>query len=308
MKWLKSLALAFTTTTMLMMASCALAISSYSVSNVPNPRLSDYSQHVSDPSSILKQDTVNTINTALTNLEQNNGTQVAVVMLPSIGSSDLFEFSHELFRSWGIGHKDKNDGLLIVYVEDKHEIRFHTGYGIEGILSDAICKRIQMQQMIPHFKKGETDEGMIAGVNAVCERIADPEKAKAEDKRQAQEEDDLDFTIAMIVVFTVMAIIITGAFICVFKNANRKCPKCGMRRTLRSIKQERVNGIRRNYLYVTKQCKNCGYETVIKYDITGRSDNSSSGGFSSGFGGGGSGGGGGYGGGSSGGGGSSSSW
>lgn len=307
MKWLKSLVSAFLTATMLMMASYALAISSYSVSDVPNPRLGDYSQHVSDPSSILKQDTVNTINNALSNLEKNNGTQVAVVMLPSIGSSDLFEFSQELFRSWGIGHKDTNDGLLIVYVEDKHEIRFHTGYGLEGILPDAICKRIQMQQMIPHFKNGETDNGMIAGINSICERIADPEKAKTEDERRAQEEDDDDFFIAMISIFIVMAIILTGAFLSIFKNANRKCPSCGKRRTLRTIKQEKVCGISRNYLYVTKKCKNCGHEMVVKYDITGRSDDNDSGGFSSGFGGGDSGGGG-YGGGSSGGGGSSSSW
>ncbi len=307
MKLLKSLALASLTAIMLMMASCALAISSYSVNNVPNPRLSNYSLHVSDPSSILKQETVNTINTTLTNLEKNNGTQVAVVMLPSIGSSDLFEFSQELFRTWGIGSKDKNDGLLIVYVEDKHEIRFHTGYGLEGILPDAICKRIQMQQMIPYFKEGKTDEGMIAGINAINERLLDPEKAKAEDEKQAQEDDDDDFFIAMISIFTVMTIILTGAFLSIFKNANRKCPNCGKRRTLRTISKETVNGISRNYLYVTKKCKNCGHEMVVKYDITGRSDDNDSGGFSSGFGGGDSGGGG-YGGGSSGGGGSSSSW
>ena len=74
-----------------------------------------------------------------TSLEKKTGIQAIVVMLPSIGDEDIFEFSQKLFRHWGIGEKKRNNGLLVVYVSDQRTIRFHTGYGIEGSLPDAKC-------------------------------------------------------------------------------------------------------------------------------------------------------------------------
>lgn len=131
----------------------AFASDFYTVDTVPNPRLENTSFHVSDPASLLTHDTVSYLNEKLTQLEKDTGIQSAVVVLPSVGDSDVFEFSQELFRKWGIGQRDKNDGLLLTYVEDQHIIRFHTGYGLEGVLPDAVCKRIQQQKMIPFLKR-----------------------------------------------------------------------------------------------------------------------------------------------------------
>ena len=134
----------------------AFASDFYTVDTVPNPRLENTSFHVSDSASLLTHDTVSYLNEKLTQLEKDTGIQSAVVVLPSVGDSDVFEFSQELFRKWGIGQRDKNDGLLLTYVEDQHIIRFHTGYGLEGELPDAVCKRIQQQKMIPFFKEGKS--------------------------------------------------------------------------------------------------------------------------------------------------------
>ena len=71
----------------------------------------------------------------------------------------------------GSREKEKNNGLVILLVTDQRCIQFYTGYGLEGDLPDAICKRIQTKYMIPYLKDGNWDAGMVAGVKAVCSRL-----------------------------------------------------------------------------------------------------------------------------------------
>lgn len=85
----------------------AFASDFYTVDTVPNPRLENTSFHVSDPASLLTHDTVSYLNEKLTQLEKDTGIQSAVVVLPSVGDCDVFEFSQELFRKWEIGQRDK---------------------------------------------------------------------------------------------------------------------------------------------------------------------------------------------------------
>ena len=82
-----------------------------------------------------------------------------------------FDFAHRLLNEWGVGKKGKNNGLVILLVTDQRCIQFYTGYGLEGDLPDAICKRIQTRDMIPYLKDGNWDAGMVAGVRAVCGRL-----------------------------------------------------------------------------------------------------------------------------------------
>ena len=114
---------------------------SYTVESVPNVKLIDNS-YVSNPDNILSQNTVTVINHQLTNLEQKNSDQVAVVMLNSIGEADIFDFAQELFNKWGIGAAGKNNGLLILFVKDKRTIRFHTGKGLEMIVRTEIVGEV----------------------------------------------------------------------------------------------------------------------------------------------------------------------
>lgn len=154
-----------------MLPLLAFCAESYTPQTMPNVRLQDVRQHVSDPASLLSGAAKDTINALLAGLESATGIEVAVVMAPSIGEADAFGFGVELFRLWGIGKKKSDGGLLILYVGDQHAIRFVTGYGIEGTLPDAACKRIQQRYMVPAFKQGDTDRGMVLGVRAVKQTL-----------------------------------------------------------------------------------------------------------------------------------------
>lgn len=138
------------------------------ITKVPNAREIDNS-HVTDPHHLLSQFAIDTINSLLNELESTMGYQVAVVCLNSIGDNDARVWGTDLFNLWGVGSKEKEDGLLMLLIHDIHGIDFITGRGTEGILTDGNCYDIQQQEMVPYFKQNDYVTGMIRGTQAVCD-------------------------------------------------------------------------------------------------------------------------------------------
>lgn len=143
----------------------------FTVFSVPNVRLSDAAAHVSNPDGILPPDAVAAVNRQLADLERKTGMEVAVVALKNVGGNDARMFATDLFNHWGLGKKGKDNGLLILLVTDPPErsVIFETGYGLEGIMPDAIAYRLQQRYMIPDLRKGDYGAGMVKGVAAVSE-------------------------------------------------------------------------------------------------------------------------------------------
>ena len=152
----------------------SLSAQTYTPESVPNVKLITNS-YVSNPDNILAHETVRQIDSLLYGLEKNATAQVAVVVLNSIGEMDDFTFSQQLFNRWGIGQASNDNGLLILFAKEQRTVRFHTGNGIEGVLPDAVCKQIQREFMVPHFKEGNIDEGMLEGVRACVDALNNPE-------------------------------------------------------------------------------------------------------------------------------------
>ena len=280
-----------------------------SVDDVPNVRLTDVRRYVSDPTSILSPAATDTINAILGRLEKSTGIETAVVMLPSIGENDIFDFSTSLFRKWGIGKKKSDNGLLILFVMDQHKVRFSTGYGIEGTMTDAMSKRIQMQYMVPAFKRSDWNNGMVDGVRAtakVLDGSMEPEAADSD-----TDTDDILFSIGIIVGIVLLVMFVSSIM--------QRCPKCHKRSAMKQMGVEvlRVStgkGRRKRIRRTTYVCQYCGHIMTKDEDIDDNSGSAAAGGAilgsmlgSSGGGGGGSFGGS-FGGGSTGGGGSTSDW
>ena len=234
----------------------------YSVKDVPNVLLQDARQRVSDPEGLLSPAARDSVNRMLASLKDEDGAEVAVVMLPSIGDADLFDFAHQLFRTWGIGNKKSNRGLLLLYVADIRRVRFTVGDGLEGTMTDAACKRIIERTMIPHFKKGDTDGGVVAGISAACERI----RGAGEAEEQASDEDD-EFPIFVAILFVGGAVTFFFLLVTLVNRATRKCKYCG-KVALRLVNTDiyRKNG--RKYKRETFICGNCGKLTERVRDIS----------------------------------------
>lgn len=159
---------------LLLMFVSLLRAAEYTVDQVPNVHLADGRRFVSNPDGILSPETVNRLDQMLLNMQETNSSEVAVVVLQSIGNTDTALFATELFTRWGIG-KQNDNGLLVLLVLDQQRIIFRTGYGLEGLLPDAICKRIQLQYVQPRFKEGNYDQGMLDGMTAITRILTTPE-------------------------------------------------------------------------------------------------------------------------------------
>lgn len=285
----------------------------YGIRDIPNVQVENRYRFTSNPDGILSNEAVKSIDSICYDLRHRGIAQVAVVAVESIKSDDVFEFAYDLFSEWGVGSRS-NSGIGILLVEDVHEIRFITGYGIEGVLPDAICKRIQTQYMLPHFRREDYSSGMVAGVEAIRAVLNGSELDAGGNDDYTDEDDE---AIVGFLIFFFGFVLLYFGLIWVVHRRSRRCPEC--KQVALRLDSTRVLS---HVFGVTNHedtfvCKKCG--AVIKRQRRSGSSNSSNnrgggGPFIGGFGGGRFGGGGGssfgggWGGGSFGGGGAGSRW
>lgn len=275
---------------------------SYRVRDVQNVQRVDSRRFVANPDGILSREAVLTLDSICYALKQSGIAEVAIVAVDDIRPRDMVGFSQELFEGWGVGDDELDNGLGILLVGDMREIRFHTGYGLEGVLPDALCYRIQQDYMVPYFRAGDYSAGMVAGMRAVESLLQNGELPRAE-----HEEETGAIYLAL---FIVLMLFIPVVMLLAQARQHTRCPQCG-RHTLRPVSRQTVRVSATTTMVTTiLRCDNCGSE----HTRTENQNNHRGGGGiwimpMGGFGGGRGGfGGGGFGGGSFGGGGSGSSW
>lgn len=282
----------------------------YRTEDIPNVQLQDRTRFVSNPDGLLNESAVREIDALCLSLRERGLAEVVVVAVESIEPDDVFSFAHTLFEGWGVGDDKLDNGLGILLVDDQHEIRFVTGYGLESVLTDALCIRLQQRYMLPHFREGDYSTGMVEGVKAVDALLTNGDLPIAEDDVAS------DGEITAIIVFVTLMIMLPLILIVIVDRQSRKCPTCG-KVALRVVDSNIIN---RSALSTTIRqtlvCDKCGAEhkRTKKHDnITGGKGGGpiifgGGGGFGGGGFGGGGFGGGSFGGGSFGGGGGGSRW
>jgi uncharacterized protein len=97
----------------------------------------------------------------------SSGQQVVVVTLKSLQGLSIEDFGYQLGRHWGIGKKDKNTGALLIVAPNEHKVRIEVGYGLEGTLTDALSRTIIERDIVPAFKRGDLNGGVLAGTAAI---------------------------------------------------------------------------------------------------------------------------------------------
>jgi uncharacterized protein len=125
-------------------------------------------RYFNDYARLVRPETAQRLNQQLAGFERQTSNQILVVIYPSLpGDSTVEDFAQDAFRAWKPGQQSRNNGaILFMFVKDR-KLRIQTGYGLEGALPDAICKRIISDQIAPRFQIGDFDGGLSAGVNAM---------------------------------------------------------------------------------------------------------------------------------------------
>ena len=145
--------------------------------SVKIPRLTEY---VTDQTGTLAPEVRQALNDSLAAFDKATSTQIVVVILPTIGIDAIEEVSLKIVEENGVGRKGKDNGVLLLVIRDDRLLRIEVGYGLEGVLTDALSAQIIRKEIVPHFRNGDYASGIQAGVSAIMratrnEYVADPQ-------------------------------------------------------------------------------------------------------------------------------------
>jgi uncharacterized protein len=130
------------------------------------PEPTDY---IVDTINLLKADTITTIKTVCKELDPK--AQLAVVVVNSTQPYAIEQWSIKLAEKWKVGYKGKDNGVILILAKGDRKVRIEVGRGLESILTDAKAGRIINNVIIPYFKRGDWDGGLIAGIDAIKKEL-----------------------------------------------------------------------------------------------------------------------------------------
>ena len=127
---------------------------------------------VHDEAGVLSAGTKAEIESILKAERDSTSNQIAVLIIPSLEGEILEEYAIKVaHEKWKLGQKDKDNGALLLIAINDHKVRIESGYGLEGVLTDAVSSRINRNEIAPHFRMGDYDGGVKAGVIAIIQAI-----------------------------------------------------------------------------------------------------------------------------------------
>ena len=149
------------------------------------------------------------VNSKLIALEQQSGRQLVVATLPSLQGDTIEDYGYRLGRTWAIGQKGKDDGVILIVAPNEHKVRIETGYGARVFLTDALSSIIIREVILPKFKAGDMGGGIVDGVGEIAKIMALPpdqaakyaQSAEAADKARQDAGPGIDQIIFPLIIF-----------------------------------------------------------------------------------------------------------
>lgn len=208
----------------------------YAPEEIENVQLKDYRQFVSDPEGRFSADDRARLNAALYELREKHTVEAVLVAVPAVVEDDPEGFSLRLFRLWGLGKKEDNNGLLILYGygEGGRFVRFEVGYGLEGVLSDITTARISRNIIIPSIKRGDEVGAFIAAIEGMDRLLTDGYEARNSGNSIPTQSGESEWDLMNSIVWYLILSLIIGAIMSVTLYVRYKGEKDPARRA-RSI-------------------------------------------------------------------------
>jgi len=160
---------------------------------------------VVDAAGVLDPATRSTLEARLAAQEHKATDQFVVATVPSLQGTSVEDYANALFRAWKLGEEKKNNGVLLLVAPNERKVRIEVGYGLEGILTDAVAAAIIREAIVPAFKAGDMSAGILKGADAVISVLnLDPEEARDRARRAAEPqttpEEGLELIVLVILV------------------------------------------------------------------------------------------------------------
>ncbi|MBP7701572.1 MAG: TPM domain-containing protein [Phenylobacterium sp.] len=169
---------------------------------------------VVDDANVLSPQAEAQLTQELANLETQTGRQLVVATLPDLQGYEIEDYGYQLLRTWGIGSKERNDGAILIVAPSERKVRIEVGYGLEPVLTDALSSLIINQRIIPAFKEGRLEEGVVDGTQAIVQQLSlpDDEARAAVAKAQESPQGEGGVGFGTIVVIFIIFWLLSGVF------------------------------------------------------------------------------------------------
>lgn len=169
----------------------------------PNP-----AKLVNDFAKVLTKSERSELENQLETFARETSTQIVLVSVSDLDGYDPADFAQQIGEKWGVGQKDKNNGLVILLkpktIDSRGQVHISTGYGLEGVLPDAVVNgAIIDNEMIPRFKQNDYFGGLVAGINVIME-ISKGEYTAEQYQQNAQNKAGGGSLVSIIIIFIVL--------------------------------------------------------------------------------------------------------
>ncbi|MBS1660325.1 MAG: TPM domain-containing protein [Bacteroidetes bacterium] len=125
---------------------------------------------VNDLAHVMTADQVSALEHKLVDYDDSTSVQIAIVTVPSIGDNALEDYALQIFRTWGIGNKKTNNGVLVLAAIQERKVYIQTGLGLEGAIPDITAKSIIDNEIVPNFK-GQDQDNYYRGFNHAADAL-----------------------------------------------------------------------------------------------------------------------------------------
>ena len=131
----------------------------------------ELSRRITDLTATLSAGQIAALESKLAAFEAQKGSQIAVLIVPTTQPEDIAQFGIRVAEQWKIGRQKIDDGVILIVAKDDRKFRIEVGYGLEGVIPDAIAKRVIAETITPYFKAGDFNGGIDAGVQQLIKLI-----------------------------------------------------------------------------------------------------------------------------------------
>ncbi len=162
--------------------------------------------YVSDEAHLLSASARDRLEHLLKNFDDETSNQVLVAVFPSLEGDSLESYSIRLAEAWKPGQKGKDNGVILLVFQADRKVRIEVGYGLEGVLTDAVSKLIIENEITPRFRAGDYDGGVERGIAAILSATRAEYRSSEGNKRSEHDRAALIFGIQLFLFFLVFVV------------------------------------------------------------------------------------------------------
>ncbi|MBN1895213.1 TPM domain-containing protein [bacterium] len=148
---------------------------------------------------------------------EKTGSPVVVVTVKDLGGTTVEDYAHRLFQKWGIGNREKDNGVMILTAIEERKIRIENGYGVEGILPDGLTGSILDRDVLPDLRNGDYGAGLYKGMARIAGILAKEAGVVIDGSLKAPQsypgEDDDRNCLPVLLIFIFLVIVTKGRII-----------------------------------------------------------------------------------------------